>query len=59
LQNGRHRDPLTVQMPNAPAIAASRLTDFYRNRDEALALLSGTPIPYDTPTSLAAARTSP
>ncbi|HXF59217.1 MAG TPA: M23 family metallopeptidase [Candidatus Saccharimonadales bacterium] len=57
LQNGRHRDPLTVQVPNAPAIAASHLTDFYHTRDVALAVLNGAPIPYDTPTSLAA-RTS-
>jgi murein DD-endopeptidase MepM/ murein hydrolase activator NlpD len=45
LQNGRHRNPLTVEVPSAPSIAAAALAGFYRDRDEALALISGVPIP--------------
>lgn len=41
LQNGRHRNPLTVEMPGAPSIPAASLTDFLRARDVALALLEG------------------
>ena len=52
LQNGRHRDPLTVEVPNAPSIAASNRAEFDRDRDEALALLYGVPIPDDTRISL-------
>ena len=44
LQNGRHRDPLTVDVPNAPSIASSQLAEFRRDRDDALALLYGVPI---------------
>lgn len=43
LQNGRHRNPLTVEVPSAPSIAASNLPQFFRDRDEALALFSGIP----------------
>jgi len=39
LQNGRHRDPLTVEVPSAPSIAPSQLAGFCRDRDTALALL--------------------
>jgi murein DD-endopeptidase MepM/ murein hydrolase activator NlpD len=42
LQNGRHRNPLTVQVPNAPSIASADMEHFRRDRDEALALLYGT-----------------
>ena len=41
LLNGRHRDPLTVDMPSAPSIAPSELAAFRRDRDDALALLYG------------------
>jgi len=41
LQNGRHRNPLTVEMPGAPSIPAESLTEFLRARDVALALLEG------------------
>jgi murein DD-endopeptidase MepM/ murein hydrolase activator NlpD len=41
LLNGRHRDPLTVDMPNAPSIDPSQLAEFHRDRDQALALLYG------------------
>jgi murein DD-endopeptidase MepM/ murein hydrolase activator NlpD len=44
LLNGRHRDPLTVDLPNAPSIDASQLAQFRRDRDDALALLYGVPI---------------
>ncbi|TMQ55121.1 MAG: hypothetical protein E6K74_04105 [Candidatus Eisenbacteria bacterium] len=44
LLNGRHRDPLTVELPNAPSIDASQLAEFRRDRDDALALLYGVPI---------------
>jgi murein DD-endopeptidase MepM/ murein hydrolase activator NlpD len=42
LQNGVHKDPLTVKMPGAPSVVASHLADFYQARDQALALLDGT-----------------
>ena len=41
VQNGRHRDPLTVNLPGGPSVAATRLDAFLRTRDEALALLEG------------------
>ena len=41
LQNGSHRNPLTVEVPSAPSIAPSRWTDFVKTRDQALALLWG------------------
>ena len=41
LLNGRHRDPLTVEIPNAPSIASSDMAAFRRDRDDALALLYG------------------
>ena len=59
LQNGRHRDPLTVEIPNAPSIATSDLTEFRRGRDEALALLYGIPISDDTRISLDAVARQP
>ena len=44
LQNGRHKDPLTVQVPNAPSLASSELEQFNRDRDDALALLYAVPV---------------
>ena len=41
LLNGRHRDPLTVEVPSSPSIAPSEMADFRRERDDALALLYG------------------
>ena len=41
LLNGRHRDPLTVDLPSAPSIAPLQLAEFRRDRDGALALLYG------------------
>ena len=52
LQNGRHRNPLTVDLPNAPSIAASDLPEYLQERDEALALLHGVPISDDPRLSL-------
>ncbi|HMI32366.1 MAG TPA: M23 family metallopeptidase [Candidatus Limnocylindrales bacterium] len=59
LQNGRHRNPLTVEVPNAPSIAAAKRGEFDRDRDEALALLRSIPIPGDTRLSLDAAARRP
>jgi murein DD-endopeptidase MepM/ murein hydrolase activator NlpD len=47
LQNGRHRDPLTAQVPSAPSVPASRLPEFHHDRDAALALLYGVALPAD------------
>ena len=52
LQNGRHRNPLTVDLPGAPPVAASNIPKFLTDRDGALALLSGIPIPDETRISL-------
>ena len=52
LQNGRHRDPLKVELPGAPSIDAARQAEFLRDRDEVLPLLYGIPIS-DPPVSLA------
>ena len=41
LQHGKHRNPLTVELPGAPSIAASRVEAFLQTRDQALALLEG------------------
>jgi len=59
LQNGRHRDPLKVEIPGSPSVDPSLLAGFLRDRDEALPLLYGIPIS-QTPVSLASgtARTS-
>ena len=53
LKNGRHRDPLTVEMPGAPSIASSQLEDFRGDRDAALALLYSIPISDTAQISLA------
>jgi YD repeat-containing protein len=39
LQNGRHRNPLTVEMPSAPSIATAHWSEFVKARDMALTLL--------------------
>jgi murein DD-endopeptidase MepM/ murein hydrolase activator NlpD len=54
LLNGRHRDPLTVAVPNAPSIPSSQLAAFGRDRDQALALLyKAAPASEAAPISLA------
>lgn len=45
--NGRHVDPLTVELPNQPSLAGARLAEFLKTRDGAVALLEGVPIPLD------------
>jgi len=59
LQNGRHVDPLTVNVPNAPSLAASQLAQFRHDRDDALAMLYGLPIAEGTRISLNAAAPRP
>ena len=44
LKNGRHRDPLTVEIPGAPSVAESQVEQFRRDRDAALALLHAVPV---------------
>jgi len=53
LKNGRHQNPLTVEVPSAPSIPATHLADFFRERDDALALIHGVAIPGETETALA------
>jgi murein DD-endopeptidase MepM/ murein hydrolase activator NlpD len=45
--NGRHRDPLTVDLPAKPSLDQSHIAAFRQNRDQAMALIVGVPIPYD------------
>lgn len=45
--NGRHVDPLTVELPAQAGLGAARLAEFRTTRDDALALLEGVPIPFD------------
>ena len=44
LQNGKHRNPLTVELPGAPSIEAASLAAFLQTRDKALAVLEGVSI---------------
>ena len=53
LLGGRHVDPLTVNVPNAPSIDESQLVEFRRERDEALALLYSVPMPQAQPIAFA------
>jgi murein DD-endopeptidase MepM/ murein hydrolase activator NlpD len=41
LQSGRHRNPLTVELPSEPALAAKYTDEFQVARDSALSLLDG------------------
>jgi murein DD-endopeptidase MepM/ murein hydrolase activator NlpD len=54
LLQGRHQDPLTVHVPNAPSLAGSGLREFQLERDAALALLYESPVPDDTRVLIAA-----
>jgi murein DD-endopeptidase MepM/ murein hydrolase activator NlpD len=53
LQSGRHKNPLTVELPGGPPIAPSQLPAFWRDRDDALALLYPAPTSHAIRTSLA------
>jgi murein DD-endopeptidase MepM/ murein hydrolase activator NlpD len=53
VQNGHHRDPLTVDIPSAPSLPASQLAAFEQARDDALALLGAIPLPHGTRVALA------
>ena len=57
LQHGRHCNPLTVELPGAPPVDPSRLPEFRRARDEALALFEGLVIPHEVPTFVASGST--
>lgn len=50
--NGRHVNPLTVELPTQPSLAGARLAEFRTARDGALALLDGVPIPFDVRVAL-------
>ena len=54
LQNGRHRNPLTVEVPAAPSISPARLAEFRQSRDHALQLLAGASVLRERPTIQAA-----
>jgi Peptidase family M23 len=54
LQNGHHRNPLTVEVPAAPSISPTQLVEFRRTRDHALQLLAGASILRERPTLQAA-----
>ncbi|HEU4335517.1 MAG TPA: M23 family metallopeptidase [Candidatus Eisenbacteria bacterium] len=41
IQNGRQRNPFTVELPGGASIGALELAEFRRTRDQALALLEG------------------
>jgi murein DD-endopeptidase MepM/ murein hydrolase activator NlpD len=45
--NGRHVDPLTVELPSQPSLSGARLAEFRKVKDGALSLLEGVPIPID------------
>jgi YD repeat-containing protein len=45
LQNGNHRNPMTVSLPAEPGLEKKHLPDFRMRRDAALALLDGVTIP--------------
>jgi murein DD-endopeptidase MepM/ murein hydrolase activator NlpD len=48
LKNGHHQNPLTVELPGQPSLATSQMDVFRRERDHALALIEGVPLPDDT-----------
>jgi murein DD-endopeptidase MepM/ murein hydrolase activator NlpD len=53
IKGGRHRNPLTVELPSSPALEAEHLIDFHHARDAALALLDDVAIPALPPNPLA------
>jgi hypothetical protein len=48
LKDGHHQNPLTVELPGQPSLATSQMDAFRRERDHALALIEGVPLPDDT-----------
>ena len=48
LKDGHHRNPLTVEMPGQAPLASSQMDGFTKDRDHALALIEGVPIPEET-----------
>lgn len=50
--NGRHVNPLTVELPTQPSLTGAGLAEFRKARDVALALLDGVPIPFDVRVAL-------
>lgn len=45
IKNGRHRNPLSISLPTAPALEKKYMADFQGVRDSALALLRGIALP--------------
>lgn len=45
IQNGRHRNPLSISLPTAPALEKEHMEDFRRRRDAAMAVLDGIALP--------------
>ena len=52
LQNGKNKNPLSVELPTVSSLSASQLVAFRRSRDEALALLEES-VPTETRVALA------
>ena len=48
LKNGHHQNPLTVELPTESALAQGQMDSFRRERDQALALIDGVPVPEET-----------
>ena len=48
LKDGHHQNPLTVEMPGQAPLASSQMDAFQKDRDHALALIEGVPIPEET-----------
>jgi YD repeat-containing protein len=46
IRGGRHRNPLTVDLPRSPSLEREQMADFIRSRDAALALLAGIELPH-------------
>lgn len=49
LVQGRHANPLNVEVPSAPSVEPARLAEFQQSRDRAVALLAAVPIPREAP----------
>ena len=48
LQSGRHRNPMTVQLPSVPALETEHMAKFSALRDASLGLLAAVPMPDET-----------